>query len=91
MKEKNKDPLDSDYESDDDEEEIQRLLQDKDIGGPILGIASNDIKNAKIDIHAYDPNKSIDHNIKVLRSMINRAKQVTNTNRGASMAQNRKE
>ena len=55
------------------------------------GINSDAIKNAKIDLNAYDPNKPIDYNSKMIRSMINRAKQATDTNRTARMAQNRKE
>jgi len=45
----------------------------------------------KIDLRAYDENKSIEYNIKVLRAIINKAKQATNTNRTASLALGRKE
>ena len=46
---------------------------------------------AKIDVNGYDPNKPIEHNIKFLRSMINKAKQASNTTRSASLAQARRE
>ena len=42
-------------------------------------------------MNAYDANKSIEYNIKVLRKIIHNTKQATNTNRAARLAQNRKE
>ena len=57
-----------------------------------MGVSGNDMhKNAKIDLKAYRPDKSIDYNIRVMRSMINKAKLATNTTRSASLAQGRKE
>ena len=46
-----------------------------------MGVSVNDGKGAKIDLNAYRPDKSIDYNIKVMRSMINKAKLATNTTR----------
>lgn len=45
----------------------------------------------KINLKAYDASKSIERNIKVLRKIIHNTKLATNTNRAASLAQNRKE
>ena len=91
--EKTKDPLDSDEGSDNEEEEITQLLRSqKEESRPPMGVSVNDMhKNAKIDLKAYRPDKSIDYNIRVMRSMINKAKLATNTTRSASLAQGRKE
>ena len=43
------------------------------------------MRNAKIDMSEYDPNQNIEHNIKVLRGMISRAKKASNTNRAQAM------
>ena len=80
--EKTKDPLDSDDESNDDEEDIVRLLSEKEPEEP----PNVHTGNKKIDLKAYNPSKSIDYNIKVLRKMINNAKQATNTNRAVMEA-----
>ena len=79
--------MDSDDESNDDEEDIVRLLSEKEPEEP----PKVSVGNTKIDIKAYNPGKSIDYNIKVLRKMINNAKQATNTSRAVMEAQNRKE
>ena len=79
QKEKVYDPLDSDDPSNDDEEEIEKLLMDhKDLVGqgkqPSAHDQRENIRNAKIDLKAYKPGKSIAYNDKVLRSMINKVK-----------------
>lgn len=92
--EKEKDPLDSDDDSNDDEEDINRLLRsNNDLieNKGDIDTTRELVKNARIDLKAYDPNKKIEHNIKVLRGMISRAKKATNTNRSASLAQSRHE
>lgn len=92
QKEKIKDPLDSDEVSNDDEEDIQKLLMEQrdqvDFDPKRSAAPGNrkNARNAKIDLKAYKPGKSIDYNIKVLRSMINKVKQATNTNRSTSEA-----
>ena len=62
--------MDSDDESNDDEEDIVRLLSEKEPEEP----QKVSVGNTKIDLKAYNPSKSIDYNIKVLRKMINNAK-----------------
>lgn len=72
-----KDPLDSDDRSNDDEEDIEKLLmgenneklfQDPHKTARSLG-KQKSVGNAKIDLEAYKPGMPIDYNIKVLRSM----------------------
>ena len=91
--ERTKDPYDSDAASDENEEEITALLRaQKEESVKPIGMSGNDTaKSAKIDLKAYRPDKSIDYNIRVMRSMINKAKMATNTTRSASLAQSRKE
>ena len=69
QKEKVKDPLDSDDPSNDDEEDIEKLLiEHKDLVSQDLQSSKREnIRNSKIDLKAYKPGKSIDYNIKVLR------------------------
>ena len=70
------DPLDSDEASNDDEEDITRLLLSaKDMDESASGLPGQEpATGMKIDLNAYDPNKPIDHNIKLLRGMIRKAK-----------------
>jgi len=94
-REKIKDPFDSEDDSNDDEEEITRLLRgnkDEEIALQTISKEERElISNAKIDVKAYDPENNIEHNIKVLRNMISQAKKATNTERSASMATGRRE
>ena len=92
QKEKERDPLDSDEASNDDEEDITRLLlASKDMERPTAHSGQGTAKSAKIDLRAYDPDKPIEHNIKVLRNIINKAKLASNTTRTASLAASRRE
>ena len=58
--------MDSDDDSKDDEEEINRLLQSN------VGVAIGDTgsHNSRIDLSLYNPNKSVKHNTKILKNMI---------------------
>lgn len=91
-KTKEKDPDDSDAESQDDEDEINRLLCSKDgRSTQKFGPEEREKRSAKIDLSAYDPNKSIEYNKKVVFNMINQAKQATNTDKASSMEYGRRE
>ena len=92
QKTKVKDPLDSEDDSQDDEEEINRILHSKE-GNKKFGPEEREkLRNAKIDLKAYDPsNSNIEQNIKILRGMINQAKQATDTDRAASLEQGRRD
>ena len=67
--------------------EINALLRSQKEEVMPIGMSGNETaKSAKIDLKAYRPDKSIDYNIRVMRSMINKAKIATNTTRSASLA-----
>lgn len=86
QKTKVKDPLDSEDDSQDDEDEINRILHSKEGNNKFGPEERERLRNAKIDLKAYDPsNSNIEQNIKILRGMINQAKQATDTDRAASL------
>lgn len=79
----------------DDDEELTQLLLDKE--GKFAAPAEDEgdelerSKMQRLDLNQYDSNKPIEHNIRVLRGMIHKAKVMTKTTGPTQNAQTRRE
>ena len=77
IKKKKKDPLLTDDDSDDDEDAIEDILRDDGESR----VTRHRPESVHIDVNSYDVNKPIEHNIKNLRALIQKAKENTGTSK----------